>query len=97
MAIQVPETETEYMNALIDAANIGALKALEMVGASKPYLKLREAFRLYGRRIVKRWIDEGLIHTIKDGDKNSSVRISRVEIEAVSMACNRATYITNKG
>lgn len=82
------------MNALIDAANIGALKALEYAGSIKPHLKLREAYRLYGESIVKRWISEGLIHPIKDGDRNASVRISRIEIEAISRACNRATYLT---
>jgi hypothetical protein len=92
--LRMPESEIEYRNALIDAANLGAYKALEMAGAIKPHLKLREAFRLYGEAVVKRWIKEDLIHTIKDGSRNASVRISRVELEATARTCNRATYLT---
>lgn len=94
--LRLPETETEYRNALIDAANLGAYKALEMAGAIKPYLKLREAFRIYGEAAVKRWIAEGLIRPIKDGSRNASVRISRVELEATAKVCNRATYLTTE-
>jgi len=92
--LRLPETETEYRNALIDAANIGALRALEAASSIKPYLKLREAFRIYGEAVVKRWIAEGLIRPIKDGSRNASVRISRVDLEATARTCNRATYLT---
>ena len=64
-----------------------------MAGHIKPYLKLREANRLYGPAVVKRWIQEGLVTAIKDGDRNASVRISRVEIAAVARTCNRTTYL----
>lgn len=92
----LPESEIEYRNALIDAAELGARKALEAVGMIKPYLKLREAQRLYGSSIVNRWIQEGLINTIKDGTRNASVRINRIQIETVSKTCNRANYLTTE-
>lgn len=92
--LSLPETEIEYRNALIDASNIGAMKALIEVGQLKPYLKQREAFRMYGEAVVKRWISEGLVNLIKDGDGNASVRIDRIQIEAVARTCNRSTYIT---
>lgn len=90
----LPQSEIEYRNALIDAAELGARKALEAVGMIKPYLKLREAQRLYGGSIVNRWIQEGLINPIKDGTRNASVRISRLEIEAIAKTSNRANYLT---
>lgn len=93
MPILLPQTGIEYRNALIDAANIGAMKALEQAGLMKPYLKLREAQRLYGSAIVNRWIKEGIIIPIKDGDRNASVRIDRIQIESVAMTSNRATYL----
>ncbi len=92
----LPQTEIEYRNALIDAAELGARKALESVGMIKPYLKLREAQRLYGTSIVNRWIQEGFIHTIKDGTRNASVRISRIQIETIAKTCNRSNYLTTE-
>lgn len=91
----LPITETEFRNALIDAAEIGAKRALEAAGLIKPYLKLREAHRLYGVTTVNRWIKEGLITPLKDGERNSSVRIYRVDIEAVAKASNRASFNQN--
>jgi len=94
--LRLPETETEYRNALVDAAELGAMKALETAGLLKPYIKLREANRMYGSAIVGRWYQEGLIHFIKDGNNNSSVRIDRIEIEATAKASNRGTYLSTK-
>lgn len=90
------ESEIEFRNALIDAAEVGATKALMQIGAIKPFLKLREAQRLYGKAIVTRWINEGLITMIKDGERTASVRIDRLEILAVAKTCNRATYLTTE-
>lgn len=90
----MPQTELEYRNALIDAAEAGATKALMDVGLLKPYFKLREAYRLYGEAIVNRWIKEGLVRVIKDGTRNASVRIDRLELLTVARTANRATYLT---
>ena len=92
MSLQIPITEIEYRNALIDAAELGAKIALKEAGLIKPYLKLRQAQRLYGAETVRRWISEGLITTIKDGERTASVRIDRLEIQTVAKTCNRATY-----
>lgn len=94
MPILLPQTEIEFRNALIDAAEIGAKKALEIAGLIKPYLKLREAQRLYGTAIVNRWIKEQLLTPVKDGNRNASVRINRIELEAIAKTCNRASYLT---
>ncbi|MCE5321295.1 MAG: hypothetical protein LLF93_09395 [Bacteroidales bacterium] len=92
----LPQTEVEYRNALIDAAEIGATKALIELGITKPYLKLSEAKRKYGPAIVVRWEKEGLITFLKDGNRNASVRIDRIQIETIAKACNRATYLTTE-
>jgi hypothetical protein len=89
MTTLLPQTEIEFRNALIDAAEIGAIKALIQVGQLKPYLKLREAQRLYGKAAVNRWEQQGLIKFLKDGDRNSSVRIDRIQIETVAKSVNR--------
>jgi len=92
----MPKTVTEYRNNPVKMAELGAIRALEMAGLSKPYLKLREAKRLYGPGTVDRWIAEGLIHPIKDGENTSSVRIRRIEIEAVAKSSNRVSYYRSK-
>lgn len=96
MYMRLPETEIEFRNALIDAAEVGAAKALIEVGALKPYFKLSEAYRIYGSGIVKRWIKEGLITPIKDGDKNANIRIDRIQILTLAKTCNRASYFSKK-
>jgi hypothetical protein len=94
--MNLPQTEIEYRNALIDAAELGAIKALVQIGTLKPYLKLNEAKRTYGPAIVERWINEGLITPIKDGNHSASVRIERIQIESIAKTCNRATYLTTQ-
>jgi len=51
----------ELRRLLTDAVELGAKKALQEAGILKPYLKKSEAYRLYGRGVVDRWIEEGLI------------------------------------
>ena len=94
--LKLPESREEYIKALTDAAELGAQKALEKAGISKPFLKLREAQRLYGTAIVNRWIREGLINPVKDGDATSTVRIDRIQIEAVWKSANRSTYMSTE-
>jgi hypothetical protein len=94
--IRLPQTETEYLNAIVDAAKMGATAALAEAGITKPFLKLCEAHRLYGRSVVDRWIKEGLVKPLKDGNRNAGVRIDRIKIEAVARTYNRATYLTTE-
>jgi len=49
-------------------------------------LSKTEAFRVYGRSNVDRWISEGLI-------KISNKKIDRSTLEAVAASSNRATYL----
>lgn len=68
---------------LEQAAELGAIKALIRTGQLKPYLKKSEAFRLYKRVNVERWIDERLITPRKDGDDSAAWRIDRLELEVI--------------
>ena len=88
------QSEIEFRNALIDAAEIGAKMALVELGLIKPYLKMREAQLKYGKSIVNRWIIEGLIKPIKDGPRNASIRLNRIDLEILAKTCNRSTYLT---
>jgi hypothetical protein len=68
------------------AAELGAKAALAEAGKIKPYLTKAEAFRLYGRLNVERWIERGLITPRKDGDHSARWRIERLELDAIVLA-----------
>lgn len=74
----------EYKRALLDAARLGAIKALEEAGLLKPYMKLAEAKRKYGAYYVAQWIKKGLVKPIKEGGRNTTVRLKRIELEAAA-------------
>lgn len=84
----------ELKNLLSDAAEIGSVKTLVDLGVIPATLSKREAYRRYGEGVVKRWIEEGLIKVNKDGNNTSKCRLSRVELEILSRANNRLTYLS---
>lgn len=84
----------ELRRLLTDAVELGAKKALQEAGILKPYLKKSEAYRLYGRGIVDRWIEEGLIKIRKDGNQSAAWRLDRIELEIVAKSLNRHTYLS---
>jgi len=89
-----PDIET--INLMIEVATLASLKTRIEDDKLSPYLSLSEAQRKYKTAIVNRWIREGLVTKIKDGNSTSRVRIDRVQIEAVSKVSNRGTYLTTQ-
>jgi hypothetical protein len=73
-------TRGQLSELLLDAAELGAQKALIGAGLLKPYLSKSQAFRRYGRKIVERWLAERLITPRKDGTDSASWRLDRVEL-----------------
>lgn len=91
--LKAPDSQIAYRNALIDAAEVGAWKALDMAGLIKPFVTASEAGRLFGAKRVSRWIDEGLIEWIHDG-KGSGRRLDLTKLRAVALSSNPNTYST---
>jgi hypothetical protein len=81
MEIQITHHQLKLM--LQEAAALGAKAALIQTGKIKPYLTKAESFRLYGRKNIEQWINEGLITARKDGDQSASWRIDCIEVEAI--------------
>jgi hypothetical protein len=79
---------------LADAAELGATAALCKIGSLKPFLSKQEAYKLYGRANVDRWIMEGHVVANKDGDHSAKCRIDRVQIETIAKSSKRHTYLT---
>ena len=67
-------------------AELGALIALISTGQIKPYITKAQAFRLYGRKNIERWLNEGLLTPRKDGDHSAGWRIDRLELELIVKA-----------
>jgi hypothetical protein len=77
------------------AAEAGANKVLERLGLNKPTLKKAEAYRLYGRKTVDRWLKENLVKPIKDRENTGTVRLSREELEKADLTSNRNSYFNS--
>ena len=75
------------------AAELGALQALISIGHIKPYLKKSEAFRLYERNTVERWIKQRLVTPRKDGDHSAAWRIDRMEIATLAKTIELLSYL----
>jgi hypothetical protein len=75
--------------------NCTTIEVLEKLSLIKPYLKKSEAYRLYGRQTVDRWIKEKLITPIKDRENNGMIRLNRTELEKASLTSNRMSYFNS--
>lgn len=70
----------------------GYKKCLEDAGKLKPYISQAQAYAKYGRVVVDRWVNEGLITVIKDGANNCRCRINREQIELIAETSNRNSW-----
>lgn len=86
-------TNVELTRLMSEASEIGAQKALVAVGALSPNISKQEAYKLYGRTDVDRWIKEGHLVANKDGNHSAKCRIDRVKIAELSKKSNRHTYL----
>jgi hypothetical protein len=67
-------------------AELGAIQVLIKTGKLKAYITKAEAYRLYGRKHIDRWLSEGLLTPRKDGTHSASFRIDRFELELIVKA-----------
>ena len=85
-------TITDIIDYVALGVKIGYDRCLADHGKLKPYVSLNYAQKKYGRKTVDRWIAEGLLDVIKDGDNNSRCRVSRERLELLSATSNRASW-----
>lgn len=79
---------------LKDIAKAGAIQALIETGQLKPFVTKAEAYRLYGRSNVEKWIRNGLI--TPRGGCGEKWRLERAEMEAIVASASLAAYINSK-
>jgi len=91
-------TRSRYMNERTDriqlqqlvgnAVELGVVIALIETGRIKPYLKKSEAFKLYGRKNIERWLAASLLTPRKDGNHSAAWRLDRKELEILVRSIN---------
>jgi hypothetical protein len=88
-------TPGEFRDALKAASELAVSQTLMKLGLLKPYLSKAEAYKIYGRKQVDRWLREKLISKIKDGTNSSTIRLSRTELETIAATSNRMSWFTH--
>lgn len=83
----------DLVHLLKNAAELGASKALTESGQLQDQLTKAEAYRLYGRGNVDRWISEGLICLTTRSGEISRKCLDRKKLEAIAASSNRITYL----
>lgn len=78
---------------MLDAVSKGADEALQATHVLPDTLTKAQAYGIYGRSNVDRWILEGLIHPVKKQNSGSKKFIDRLKLEAVARASNRSSYL----
>jgi len=91
MEITLPKSILQSM--LADAAEIGANIALTKAGLLGATISKSQAYRMYKRGKVDKWIRDGVLEVHKDvGASSSKWRIDRAQIEAIAKSDNRPAY-----
>lgn len=83
----------ELARILLESVSHGTKKVLAETGIEKERISKAEAYRLYGRFQVDRWIAEGLLQPFKGQIFISPSGINRKKLAAIAAASNRDTYL----
>jgi len=76
-----------------NAVNAGVAKAVAESGAISPVISKADAYRIYGRSNVDRWLTEHLITPLTTPGKGSKRFLDRTKLDGVAAASNRHTYL----
>lgn len=83
----------ELARLLLESVTDGTAKVLAQNAIQKERISKAEAYRLYGRAQVDRWIAEGLLKPLNGQIFISPSGIDRKKLEAIAAASNRGTYL----
>lgn len=81
----------EFSGLLGSAAAAGAGNAPAGSGEIPDTLTKAQAYRLYGRDVVDRWIREGLIHPVASRGSGRKRFLDRLKVEAVARSEGRSS------
>jgi hypothetical protein len=82
----------ELVKLFAEAVELGIKWSKIDDGKEPAYLNRSQAWLTYGKANVEGWIRKGLITPKKDGDKNSMVRLDKIELAILAKSSNRNTH-----
>jgi len=85
---------SELVRIVQAAVQAGADKALADNDLQKSWLTKADAYRIYGRNNVDRWIREKLIASEHSEGKRHKKIIEKTRLDAVAATSNRVTYLS---
>lgn len=84
----------ELKNICMDSAALGVAAYERQVEPKRDAISQREAYRLFGEAAVRRWVEQELVGTWRDGKcRNSPKRYSRAELMAARQAEKMNTIV----
>ncbi len=84
---------TDLTIILKSAVEVGVNRAFNEGVFLQDYLKKSDAYKLYGRSIIDRWIREGLIQLQSLNGEVPRKFIDRRGLEELALSSNRVTYL----
>ncbi|QQT26852.1 hypothetical protein [Sphingobacterium spiritivorum] len=95
--VTLVENQSTIAKVLRSMAKLTATEMLTMTGGLKSYISKAEAYKMYGRGKVDKWIADGHLSISQDEVGTSSkMRINRGEIEALAEADDLLSYQIEK-
>jgi hypothetical protein len=85
--------QAELTRMFLESVTGGTAKVLSETSMQTAVVSKVDAYRLYGRSQVDRWISEGLLKPSKGQIYISKSGIDRAKLEAIAATSNRRTYL----
>lgn len=86
----------ELKNIVSSSVALGIKQFLQDYKDLPRYMSKNQAYTRYGRRVIDRWIKEGLVTEIKDGDRQHKIRLDSLELEKLAAFSNRTSFFRYK-
>lgn len=81
--------EKRLRDIISSAVELGIIQGSLISKETRPYLSKRAAYRKYGKAHVDNWIVLGYVKEVKDGENNSKIRLSIIELAKAACSSNR--------
>jgi hypothetical protein len=78
---------------MLNAVNTGVANAVAESRAINPLISKADAYRIYGRSNVDRWLTEQLISHLTVPGISSKKFLDRTKLDSVAASSNRHTYL----
>lgn len=85
---------TQLRALIADVTSVVTNKILTELDLLKPSMSMHAACKKYGKDVVERWVDEGLIKKNRDAE-GKMWRLDRNELEIVSRSSNRHSFLNH--